>query len=330
MNLEEMDKFIRKNTLREEYYLENEKNISPLYKTLEKKNINGKEVMIFETQKLKDEEILIKKDSRYTSVPSHCHINIIMNYIYSGKCTYIIDDEEMTLYQGDVCIFDKKVIKSKKRTGENDIVFNISMSNNYFSSSLSKRINEQSIVASFIINSLSENKGHNNYLVFRTEKDNKIINLFNQVLLEYYNKNKYSKEIIQSYIDIIFMELLRLYDRDHTKHIVKVNGDSSNIIFDILNYIEKSYINGTVEQMAKNFGYSEKYLCSLIRSKTGKTFKKLQLIQRMNVAAAYLKNTNYSIQEISEKVGFSNQTFFFKKFFEIYKSTPKEFRTGNI
>ena len=50
----------------------------------------------------------------------------------------------------------------------------------------------------------------------------------------------------------------------------------------------------------------------------------------MNVAAAYLKNTNYSIQEISEKVGFSNQTFFYKKFFEIYKSTPKEFRTGNI
>ena len=145
-------------------------------------------------------------------------------------------------------------------------------------------------------------------------------------MLEYHNKNKYSKEIIQSYIDIIFIELLRLYDLNHNKHIVKINGDTSNIIFEILNYIESFYNDCTIEKMAKLFGYHPKYLSSLIKEKTGKNFKELQLIQRMNIASSYLKNTNYSIQEISEEVGFSNQTFFYKKFFKFYNMTPKEFR----
>lgn len=335
MNLEEFDKYIRKNTAREEFYLENPNNTSPLYKKLKKKTVNGKKIIIFEVDKLKSKEISMMRDSRYTSVPFHCHSNVNLNYIYSGKCTYIIDNEELTLYQGDVCIFDKNVVRAKTKIEENDIIFNISMSNNYFSSSLSKRMHEQSILAAFIINSLSMNKMHDNYIVFRTGKNNKIIYLFNQVLLEYHNKNKYSKyhnknkyskEIIQSYIDIIFIELLRLYDLNHNKHIVKINGDTTNIVFEILNYIESFYNDCTIEKMAKHFGYHPKYLSSLIKEKTGKNFKELQLIQRMNIASSYLKNTDYSIQEISEEVGFSNQTFFYKKFFKFYNMTPKEFR----
>lgn len=132
MNLEEFDKYIRKNTAREEFYLENPNNTSPLYKKLKKKTVNGKKIIIFEVDKLKSKEISMMRDSRYTSVPFHCHSNVNLNYIYSGKCTYIIDNEELTLYQGDVCIFDKNVVRAKTEIEENDIIFNISMSNDYF------------------------------------------------------------------------------------------------------------------------------------------------------------------------------------------------------
>ena len=44
MNLEEFDKYIRKNTAREEFYLENPNNTSPLYKKLKKKIVNGKKL----------------------------------------------------------------------------------------------------------------------------------------------------------------------------------------------------------------------------------------------------------------------------------------------
>ena len=52
MNLEEFDKCIRKNTAREEFYLENPNYTSPLYKKLKKKTVNGKKIIIFEVEKL--------------------------------------------------------------------------------------------------------------------------------------------------------------------------------------------------------------------------------------------------------------------------------------
>ena len=115
MNLEEFDKYIRKNTAREEFYLENPNYTSPLYKKLKKKTVNGKKIIIFEVDKLKSKEISMMRDSRYTSVPFHCHSNVNLNYIYSGKCTYIIDNEELTFYLVYFFFFYKIVVRQKKK-----------------------------------------------------------------------------------------------------------------------------------------------------------------------------------------------------------------------
>ena len=43
-------------------------------------------------------------------------------------------------------------------------------------------------------------------------------------------------------------------------------------------------------------------------------------------AANYLKNSNLPIYEISEKSGYNNLTFFYKKFKEYYGLSPQEYR----
>lgn len=326
MDMIELDKRLREHTEREQFYLDHPGSVSPRYQHIKKSFIEGKEVYSFELSKLNDEEILIRKDSRFTFVPFYRHTNINLNYIYSGQCTYIIDDQYVTLQQGDVCIFDKDVIRAKMKLSEEDIVFNISMSNSYFSKSLSNRIAEQSVMASFIIHSLSQNEHHDNYLIFRTNGSPSIISLFQRLLLEYYNNDIYSKEIIQSYIDIIFMELLRLYQGNHANHMIQVTNGSNDKILHILSYIEAHYQDCTIDDLAQIFGYHPKYLSTMIKQKTGKNFKEIQLQQRMNHACSYLRNTSLSIQEIAEKIGFSNQSFFYKRFVEIYHVKPQEYR----
>lgn len=330
MEIKELDRLLRMNTERENDYLRNPGSVSPSYENMEKSFINGKEVYLFQLSTLLDENILIRKDSRYTFVPFYRHTNINLNYIYSGECTYIVDDTYVTLQQGDVCIFDKDVIRAKMRLKENDIVFNISMSNSYFSKSLSNQIADQSILASFIINSLSQNQLHDNYLIFRTNSSPKIISLFHQLLLEYYNKDLYSKEIIQSYIDIIFMELLRLYQNNHNNHLIQISDKSNDKIIGILSYIETHYKDCTIDELSKRFGYHPKYLSTMIKRKTGKNFKEIQLQLKMNHACTYLRNTSLTIQEITEKIGFSNQSFFYKRFVELFHITPQEYRIKNI
>lgn len=326
MNINELDELLRKNTEREQFYLDNQGSISPSYSSMDKKIINWKEVFCFSPNKLAEKEILIRKDSRYTLVPFYVHTNINMNYIYSGECTYLINDEYITLHEGDVCIFDKDVIRAKMKTGENDIVINISMSNDFFSDSLINRIGEQSVMANFIIKSLSDTKNHNHYLIFQTEKSKKIINLFNTFLSEYYDKQIYSKEILQSYLVIIFMELLRIYHTNGGNQLIQISEDSSKVLMDILHYIEKNYVDCNIGDIANTFGYHPKYVSYLIKKKTGKTFNEIKLIQRLNIACSYLRNTTLPIHAIAEKVGITNQNFFYKKFEERYNMSPNNYR----
>lgn len=325
MELNELDLFLRKNTVREKYYLENPGSVSPRYAEMKKDFIDGKEVFYFESPELMNRDISIRKDSRYTFVPFYRFSSVNMNYIYSGECTYLVNDTYLTLHEGDVCIFDKDVIRAKMKLKENDIVFNISMTNDYFNETIRSHISEHSILASFIINSLTQSS-HDNFLIFRTDKSEKIISLFNQLLLEYYNERLYHKKIIQSYLDIIFMELLRLYQSDNKNHMIQVSNSSRNKILSILKYIELNYKDCTIGDLSEAFGYHPKYLSMMIKSNTGMNFKEIQLQKRLSMACSYLSNTTYTIQEITEKIGMTNQSYFYKKFVECYHMTPYEYR----
>ena len=323
MNSNELREFLFQETEREKYYLIFPNELSPRYKSMSKSFIDGKEVLNFSLPKLLEEEILIAKDSRYTFVPFYKHTNVNINYIFSGECTYLIDGEYITLRKGDVCIFDKDVIRSKMKTSKEDIVINISISNDFFTKGAIKNIGEQSIIASFIVNALSKHKEHNHFLIFRTNKSERIISLFDSLLIEYFSNLIYSKESISSYLNIIFIELLRL---DNNNQYIKISNDYTLNIMEILHYIEKNYTNCTLNNLADHLGYHPKYLSSFIKKNTGKTFKQIQLDQRMKIACIYLKNTNYTIEKVSNSVGITNMNYFYKKFFDIYNQSPNEYR----
>ena len=114
MDLQELDTLFRTRTRREQYYLEHQGAPSPSYRTMEHRQIDGKDVLYFRLPALKEAEILIRKDSRFTDVPYYIHSNLNMNYIYSGKCDYVINSRSVTLHQGDVVIFDKDVVRRKQ------------------------------------------------------------------------------------------------------------------------------------------------------------------------------------------------------------------------
>lgn len=326
MDEQELDWLLHQNTEMENFYLENPGSLSPQYKTMERRILGEKKVYCFNLPHLKENEVLIRKDSRYTSVPFYVHTNINMNYIYSGTCTYIIDDVHITLQQGDVCIFDKDVVRSKMVTGENDIIINISMSEDFFTDGFISHTSEESVMASFILDALSKNKDHNHYIIFQTNKSPIINNLFNRILIEYFDNMMYSRKIIQSYLRVVFLELMRLYHINSGKHLIRISKDPSNNIMDILHYIEKHYSDCTLEKLSKMFGYHPKYLSTLIKSKTGKSFKCIQLEQRLNVSCSLLKNTNQNIQDIANSIGIQNLNFFYNKFKEHYGMSPNEYR----
>lgn len=99
----------------------------------------------------------------------------------------------------------------------------------------------------------------------------------------------------------------------------------------ILKYVEEhcGECDLTLALVAQKFGVSETYLYYYFKNKIDETFSACLERFRMDKAKNALKYTNYSIEKISEMVGYTSLRSFQRAFKRVLGSTPKEFRTNN-
>ncbi|WP_100407613.1 AraC family transcriptional regulator [Bacillus solitudinis] len=268
--------------------------------------------------------IVIGLHTKYSKPPMHIHNYIEMNYVYSGKCTQIMNGKTVQLKEGDVCILDTNVPHTILDTEENDVVINIMFSKSYFSAAFLSRLAENGIMSEFLVKAISHTQHDNNFILFHCARSLVFKELMENVLCEYFSKKICTKEIIDSYMVIIFGEMLRSFQREQSHR-----QSSTPYLGDILEYIEKNYQKCTLASTATHFNFHPNYLSSLIKKKTGKTYKELIQSQRMKKAAVLLENSNLNINDIAIEVGYNNLGFFYKKFQSYYEMTPYEYRGRN-
>ena len=329
MKASELDAFLRAVTPREQFYLDHPGAPSPRYSTMEHLTIRGQDVLYFQLPDLFQDEIHIRKDSRFTDVPYYMHSNVNINYVYSGRCDYLIDGRPITLHKGDVCIFDLDVVRRKLYLGADDIVINLNMTHDFFRNSFFRKAGEQSLFSDFMLQVLSSgNTAHDHYLIFHTGGEPSITELFRSLLTEYFSEAPYRKQMIQGYFQLIFLQLLRLHQLDSDNQLVQITSLSSRNVMEILYYIEAHYADCTLEELSLQFGYHPKYITFLLKKVTGSSFKQLQTRERMNAAAKQLLQTSEPIQEIARSVGIGNLTSFYRTFRETFGMLPKEYRNN--
>lgn len=327
MNRKELDVFLFSHTKNELAYLKKERPYSNRYQSAPRMFKDGKEVLILDVNNLEEEKIILRKDSRYTFIPFFTYPHINLNYIYSGECTYWIDDREIHLSKGDICIFDKGVIRTKPPFQYHDIVINITISDSFFQESIA-HLKKHNIISAFLINHISTTSDNNNFIIFHTQESELIEALFVRLLEEYFQPQLYSKEIILHYFSIIMMELLRLYDLHSERHLVQLSDKKSETLMDMLAYIEKKYQCCTLKDLSKEFGYHPNYISNYLKRYTGKSLKQIQSDYRLDRAQFLLLNTSESIDKICEQLGFTNRSVFYQKFHQKYNLTPKEYRNA--
>ncbi len=151
----------------------------------------------------------------------------------------------------------------------------------------------------------------NNSLQYQPGFNVSMLNLTNIESLEDINTKFFS----------LFDELkLLLEEKRNTKH--------DNLIQTINNIITSSYasmdlcLNGIADKLAMN----PSYLGRVYRQKTLKALPDYITEVRINKAKELLQNTQYSIAEISEKIGFANSSYFYKTFKKYNGVTPNDFR----
>lgn len=100
----------------------------------------------------------------------------------------------------------------------------------------------------------------------------------------------------------------------------------NRMIRKILEYIDKDIANVSLQYLADKVRMNPVYLSRLFKEKTGVNFSDYILKKRMEAAASFLVDTDYSIYDISGFVGYSNDKNFSRAFKNFYNTTPSQFR----
>ena len=111
---------------------------------------------------------------------------------------------------------------------------------------------------------------------------------------------------------LFWAQLLRYHENDIESILAK--DTAGNSMTEILNYINHNYQTATLGDTAAHFGYSDSHFSTLIKEGTGRTF--LQIIRdiKLNQACRALCQTELSIPDICELVGYETPEHFMRIF----------------
>ncbi|MBZ4667539.1 MAG: two-component system, response regulator YesN [Epulopiscium sp.] len=120
--------------------------------------------------------------------------------------------------------------------------------------------------------------------------------------------------------------------RDFSKEILErleVSGTENSVylIQKVKDYIDEHYQEKiTLEDMADYVGLSKYYLSYLFKKEEGTNFVSYINKKRIEKAKEYLRDTNNTVSQIYDLVGFSDQQYFSKTFKKIVGMTVTEYR----
>lgn len=106
----------------------------------------------------------------------------------------------------------------------------------------------------------------------------------------------------------------------------------SDICEQVLLYIHQNYADQSItnSDISQKFGYHPYHLSRILKQETGRTLHQHLLHYRIRIAKNLLLTTNYDIDEISWRSGFSSSAYFIRYFHNQTGITPNKYRKNQI
>ena len=143
---------------------------------------------------------------------------------------------------------------------------------------------------------------------------------------------------MQSYCNFIDVQLQHQINTDLEESMVylfkqlllaqEFSPKIDNRISRVLAYIESNLDNEcSLEDLASVSNLSVSHFKVEFKNQTGKTAGEFLMMQRMEKARALLNHTDYPIQIVSERVGYSSLSAFSRRFSEYFGKSPSKFKS---
>ena len=140
----------------------------------------------------------------------------------------------------------------------------------------------------------------------------------------------YDKEVESILIDLLYHLINNFHYLTYEREELKSNTEQLARYHRISKYIFNNYdSNITLQEIAKKEFLSPHYLSHEIKNATGNSFTDLVNQTRVEESVKLLLDSDLSISDISDEVGFSHVRYLNKNFKNYYDCTPLQYRKKN-
>lgn len=267
----------------------------------------------------------IRRHVRFVRFPRHTHNFVEFIYMCKGSTTHIVDGQEILLREGDLLFLNQHAVQEILPASMDDIAVNFMILPAFFDTAFRMIGREESALRDFVVSCLTEQGQQGNYLYFDVASILPVQNLIENLIWNMLRDEPSQRSLNEVTMGLLFMNLMNYTDRIQ----VSQNSSEQELVLRLLRYIDTSYKNAALADFSAQCGYDVYTISRIIKKSTGRTFKELLQIKRLNQACFLLKNTKISIADIAESVGYDNTSFFHRLFRRVYEQSPKEYRDSD-
>ncbi len=262
--------------------------------------------------------ITVRPHTRFVHFPKHSHDYVELVYMAQGSTTHIAGGTKIELKEGELLIFGRGADHEILPAGETDLAVNFIILPRFFDKALEMLGEDETPLRKFLVQSLSQ--GSSGYLYFKASNVLPVQNLVENLLWTLINDVPNRRSLNQTTMGLLFIQLVNHADT------LSYETEEDAALISVFRYIEENYHGGSLTELADLLHYDLYWLSRRIKTRTGKTYTELLQEKRLSQAAWLLKSTKLSVDDVSEAVGYSNQSYFHRIFREKYGLSPKKYR----
>lgn len=255
----------------------------------------------------------------------HTHEYLELSYIVSGKFRQCILGKDIVFEQGDLCLIDKNCLHQDYLDPKPATILFLGITNEIFEEIMVSHAAADRIL-SFLQSALLKQKNLLQYLHFKPNSNSRqnledcLVLLLKELILH----DEASSYICRGLLMRIFRILSTEYEFSLSR---ELRREMDWLLYEeITAYIHKNYRDISIRQLCSQFHFQEDYFNRLLKKKTGMTYIEYVQSIRLKEAKQLLIQTKFTVEQISEMVGYQNKGFFYRLFTERYHITPAKFR----
>jgi AraC-like DNA-binding protein/mannose-6-phosphate isomerase-like protein (cupin superfamily) len=269
--------------------------------------------------------ISIRPHTRFVHFPKHKHNYIEVIYMCKGETVHYIDGEKVVLKTGELLFLNQHATQEILPAGEKDIGINFIILPEFFDTAFEMMGEEENLLRDFLVGCLCFDPRYASYLHFQVADVLPVQNLVENMVWTLLSDQPNKRSINQVTMGLLFLQLMHYTDKiSHT-----LESFEQKLIFQVLTYIDENYKDGELTELSALLNYNIYWLSRAIKRLTGRTYKELLQVKRLNQASVLLLNTRLSVTDISIAVGYDNTSYFHRIFRNYYGMSPKEYRALN-